>query len=299
MQALKLRHSLCSCASVPTTLAHPHSRRVIAATYGDGMSFEQPLPRSLSPSRLADFQACPRRYQHASIERIAQPASYASAKGRFVHYIFEHLMKFEPMERTIEAARSLVPPALNSVMTREVRDEIALDKTGEARLLQETDAIIETYFLMEDPRTVQSEGIEMRLGVTVDDTPLFGILDRLDRDEDGNLVIVDYKTGALPNRDYDSQTFANAELYAVLCEEKLQERPTKIRLMYVNHGTSIERPVSEVVIRARSQAATAAWQKIKHYYDEGKFPATPSRSSCRFCSFKEMCLSRGVPVVSH
>ena len=262
------------------------------------MAFEQPLPRSLSPSRLADFQACPRRYQHASIERIAQPASYASAKGRFVHYIFEHLMKLEPTDRTIEAARALIPSALSSVITREVREEIALDHAGEARLLQETDVIIEKYFLMEDPRTVKSEGIEMRLGVTVDDTPLFGILDRLDRDEDGNLVIVDYKTGALPNRDYDSQTFANAELYAVLCEEKLQERPKKIRLLYVNHGESIERPVSEVVIRARAKAASAAWQKIKHYYDAGDFPATPSRNSCRFCSFSELCRSQGVPVVT-
>ena len=51
------------------------------------MSFDQPLPTSLSPSRLADFQACPRKYQHASVERIPQPASYASAKGRFVQKV--------------------------------------------------------------------------------------------------------------------------------------------------------------------------------------------------------------------
>ena len=53
------------------------------------MAFEQPLPKSLSPSRLADFQTCPRRYQHASVERIPQPASYATAKGRFVRHLLE------------------------------------------------------------------------------------------------------------------------------------------------------------------------------------------------------------------
>jgi putative RecB family exonuclease len=260
------------------------------------MAFEQPLPKSLSPSRLADFQSCPRRYQHASVERLPQPASYASAKGRFVHYIFEHLMRLDAPERTVQAARNLIEPAMETILTPEVREEIHLDAASEARLLAETDVIIERYFTMEDPRTIISEGIEMRVGVTVNDTPLFGILDRLDRDPDGSLVIVDYKTGSLPNRNYDSQTFANAELYAVLCEEQLGERPAKVRLLYVGHGEAIERPISEVVIKARAAAATNAWLKIKRYYDDGDFPATPSKNACRFCSFQDLCRSQGVPV---
>lgn len=272
----------------------PWSVRALA--YGEPMAFKKPLPKSLSPSRLADFQACPRRYQHASVERLPQPASYASAKGRFVHYIFEHLFHCVPAERTIEAARGFVAPALESVMSADVRVDIAMDDVLEARLLAETDLMIERYFTMEDPRTITTEGVEMRVGVTIGETPLFGILDRLDRDDEGNLVIVDYKTGSLPNRNYDAQTFANSELYAVLCEEKLHERPTKIRLLYVSQGETIERPVSEVVIRARATAATSAWEKINRYYDQGDFPATPSKNACRFCSFTELCRSQGVPV---
>ena len=164
------------------------------------------------------------------------------------------------------------------------------------RLLAETEEIITKYFEMEDPRAINSEGIELRLGVTVNDAPLFGILDRLDRDPDGSLVIVDYKTGGLPNRNYDSQTFANSELYAVLCQEKLGERPAKIRLLYVAQGETIERNVTEVVIKARASAASGAWERIKRYYDDGDFPATPSSNTCRFCAYKDLCRSEGVPV---
>ena len=260
------------------------------------MPFDQPLPKSLSPSRLADFQTCPRRYQHASVERIPQPASYATAKGRFVHFIFEQLFMLPAPERTVNAARGFIAAASDNVLTPEVRAEIGLDDAREAQLLAETQVIIERYFIMEDPRTVTSEGIEMRVGVTIDDTPLFGILDRLDRDEGGNLVIVDYKTGSLPNRNYDSQTFANAELYAALCQEKLGELPTKIRLLYVSQGETIERPVNEIVIKARANAATGAWKKIQRYYADGDFPATPSKNACRFCSFTDLCRSQGVPV---
>ena len=260
------------------------------------MAFEQPLPKSLSPSRLSDFQACPRRYLHASVERIPQPASYATAKGRFVHYVFEQLFLSDNDQRTIEMAREYVGPAQIEILTDDVRADIGLDDAMLAKLLHETDAIIVRYFDMEDPKTVTSEGVELRLGVEVNGTPLYGILDRLDRDADGTLTIVDYKTGALPNRNYDSSTFANTELYAALCEAKLGERPSTIRLMYVTHGQAIERHVTDVVVRARANAAAGAWAKINRYYEDGDFPATPSSNACRFCSYKDLCRSQGVPV---
>ncbi len=262
------------------------------------MSFEQPLPKSLSPSRLADFQACPRRYQYASVERLPQPASYASAKGRFVHYVFEQLFLLDAPERTIERARDFVEPAVEVILTEDVRAEIALDDAMLAKLLVEAESIIATYFEMEDPSQVTSEGVELRLGVTIDGAPLFGILDRLDRNADGSLTIVDYKTGGLPNRNYDSQTFANAELYAALCAAKLGEQPASIRLLYVAKGEAIERPVTDVVVQARSRSAANAWERINRYYDDGEFPATPSLNTCRFCSFKTVCKSSGVPVPS-
>ena len=260
------------------------------------MPFEQSLPKSLSPSRLADFKACPRRYQHASIERISQPATYATAKGRFAHYVFEHLFLLPSEERTVEQARVLVDPAIDAILTDAVRMEIAMDSAMFERLIDETQDIITKYFEMEDPREVNAEGVELRLGVSIDDAPLFGILDRLDRDEAGNLVIVDYKTGGLPNRNYDALTFANTELYAALCREKLGETPTKIRLLYVAQGETIERPVTDVVIRARTTSAVDAWDKIKRYYADGDFPATPSTNTCRFCAYKDLCRADGVPV---
>jgi putative RecB family exonuclease len=260
------------------------------------MTFTQELPHSLSPSRLSDFQACPRRYQYASIERIPQPASYATAKGRFAHYVFEQLFLLPADERTIERARQFVPAAVEAILTEDVRRDIAMDDTMMSKLLAETERIITTYFDMEDPTTVNSEGVELRFGVTINGAPLFGILDRLDRDADGSLTIVDYKTGGLPNRNFDTQTFANAELYAALCQAELGETPAKIRLMYVAKGESIERNVTDVVVKARSHSASSAWAKINRFYDDGDFPATPSVHACRFCAFKDLCRANGVAV---
>ena len=213
-----------------------------------------------------------------------------------MHFVFEHLFELPEPERTVERAREMVLPATDAILTSEVREQIAMDEAMLARLLTETEAIITTYFEMEDPSTVHAEGVELRIDVDVEGAPIFGILDRLDRNGDGTLTIVDYKTGALPNRNYDSQTFANAELYAALCAAKLGEQPSSIRLMYVAQGQSIERTVTDVVVRAMGEAAANAWQRINRYYLDGEFPATPSSSTCRFCSFTTICRSSGVPV---
>jgi CRISPR/Cas system-associated exonuclease Cas4 (RecB family) len=66
--------------------------------------------------------------------------------------------------------------------------------------------------------------------------------------------------------------------------------------MYVAKGESIERNVTDVVVKARSHSAASAWEKINRFYDDGEFPATPSVNACRFCSYKDLCRANGVAV---
>ena len=48
------------------------------------------------------------------------------------------------------------------------------------------------------PRTITPIGLELRLEVEVGEPPLRGIIDRLELDADGELVVTDYKTGRAP-----------------------------------------------------------------------------------------------------
>ena len=60
--------------------------------------------------------------------------------------------------------------------------------------------LVHRYFELEDPTTVRPIGLELRLAATVGSVQLRGIIDRLELDEDGELVITDYKTGAVAGR---------------------------------------------------------------------------------------------------
>ncbi len=262
------------------------------------MAFTHELPRALSPSRLSDFQSCPRKYQYGSIERIPQPQTRATAKGRFAHFVFENLFKLASPERTLDAARSFVDGAREATFDEATRTDLNADDALLESMTGEVELIIDSYFAMEDPTKVTVEGIERPVRVTIDGAPLYGILDRLDRDPDGSLVIVDYKTGRAPRGQWAERAFANTELYAALvqADPEIGELPTKIRLLYVKEGIVHPKNVTPIVANARAAAATGAWKKITEFYERGEFTATPSLSACRFCAYKDRCKDSGVKV---
>jgi len=263
------------------------------------------LPRALSPSRLQDFQSCPRKYEYSAVRKLPQPASYASVKGRFVHAILERLLGLEPEQRTRDAANAFIPEAIEVTLTPEVRVDLAYDDALEATLLSDTATILDRYFVLEDPTTVvlyehnEAKALELPLKADVYGAPLYGILDRLDRDDEGNLIIVDYKTGSLPRGDYASSAFANAALYVALCEAELGVTPTSVRLLYVAAGETLERPSSAIFPQERARAAAAAWEDIKTAHAAGNFIPRPSASACRFCpaDYQALCRAEGVAVV--
>ncbi len=216
--------------------------------------------------------------------------------GRFVHFILESIFALPPHERVAERTGDFLELATTTILTDDVRADLGLTESQHQNFLREGEQIAKNYFAMEDATTRNVEGIEQRLNVEINGVPLVGILDRLDREDDGSLTIVDYKTGRAPNPNYLSSVFANTELYAAMCQEALQETPQRIRLFYVGAGEIVERPVTAVVVEARRKAAASAWSSITTYYADGHFPARPSTTTCRFCAYKNLCRDAGVAV---
>ena len=216
--------------------------------------------------------------------------------GRFVHYILEQIFKLDANERVAERTQHFIDDAVTQILTEDVCNDIGLTDTTQASFVREGESIAKNYFDMEDATSRTVIGIEQRLNVEIDGVPLVGILDRLDREADNSLTIVDYKTGRAPNPNYLSSVFASTELYAAMCAEALHETPERIRLFYVGANEIVERTVTPVVVQARRRAAATAWESINQYYENGLFPAKPSANTCRFCAYKSTCRENGINV---
>jgi putative RecB family exonuclease len=251
-----------------------------------------PVPTSLSPSRVSAFTSCPMQFRFSSIERLPEPPGVATTKGSVVHRALELLFVRPAAQRTPEALRSDLATALDEYSTHPEYVGLRLDEAAAADFAAECNDLVDKYFAMEDPTKVREIGLELWMEAPVGDLSLRGIIDRLELDDDGELVVTDYKTGRAPSGNYEQKSLAGVHFYSFLCEAVFGKRPAKIRLMYLKTGETIETVPSEQSVKFITTRTNAVWTAVERACVSGDFRPRSS-NLCGFCSFKQWCPAFG------
>ncbi len=256
-----------------------------------------PVPTSLSPSRVESFTNCPLAFRFSSIEKLPEPPSPHAVKGTLVHRALEILLGLPPDQRTAATAHACVEQA--AVELREHEDpaerELAMLELSEDELavfVADAHTLMDAYLTLEDPKAVAPMGLELRLEAQVGGLLMLGIIDRLEEDEDGQLVVTDYKTGRAPSIHYEQHRLGGVHFYAFLCEQALGRRPAVIRLMYLRDATIIEARPTERSARFLPKRTEAVWRAISRACETGEFKPRPSRL-CPSCAFQDWCPAFG------
>lgn len=251
-----------------------------------------PVPVSLSPSRVESFTSCPMAFRFASIQKLPEPPSIHTTKGSFVHRVLELLFTLPNDERTAGAAE---------VMFQRTCSEYAVDP--EFTLLHLSDAqidtfhrqaweLVEKYLRMEDPTAVRDIGLELRLEAPVGDLTLRGIIDRLELDADGQLVVTDYKTGRPPSQYHEQARMTGVHFYSFLCEAVLGQRPAAVRLMYLSSGETLTALPTEKSVKFITSRTEAVWKAVERACQTGDF--RPRQGPlCASCAFQPWCPAFG------
>jgi putative RecB family exonuclease len=251
-----------------------------------------PVPTSLSPSRVEAFTSCPMAFRFASIERLPESPSPHTTKGSLVHRVLELLFTRATALRTIDTARSCFDQAVDEYSIDPEFTMLNLDDDQRAAFVADAWSLVEAYFRMEDPTTIREIGIELRLEAQVGALALRGIIDRLELDSDGGLVVTDYKTGRAPGLKYEQGSLAGVHFYSFLCEEVLGQRPSAIRLMYLRTGETITALPSAQSVRFITTRTTAVWKAVERACTTGTF--LPRQGPlCNSCSFQQWCPAFG------
>lgn len=250
------------------------------------------VPTSLSPSRVEAFTSCPLAFRFASIERLPEPPTVHTAKGSLVHRALELLFTRAAHARHRDAAHESL-----AVASAELRDDpefelLALDTAAEAVFFDDAATLVDCYLSMEDPTTVREIGLELRLEAQVGDLALRGIIDRLELDDDGELVVTDYKTGRAPSPGFEAKRLGGVHFYSFLCEAVLGKRPSRIRLMYLRSGQVIETSPTEQSVRFLTTRTQAVWKAVARACQTDDFRPKPG-ALCSYCTFKPWCPAFG------
>jgi RecB family exonuclease len=224
-------------------------------------TMERPaMVSSLSPSSMATWRQCPKRFFFEKIMRIETETGEPAVCGSFVHRVLEHLMARPPEERTVDVARAIAgavwPDFTVDPDSRFAELDLGNEETRAFK--HRAWAGVTGYFCIEDPAAVEVVGTEQEVRAELDGAPVFGIIDRVDRGPDG-LVVTDYKSGKAPRWDDErEEKLGQLRTYAALLDANGQ-RVSELRLLFVS-PQRCEAAATEALARLLDAVPDAATQ---------------------------------------
>ena len=250
------------------------------------------LPSSLSPSKVASFKDCALAFKFAAIDRLPEPPSPWSTKGTLVHRALELLYCEPPEQRSLEVALARLARAHEELRDQPDLADLALEPDDEVAFFADAEQLVRRYFDLEDPTRVRPIGLELKLEANVGALTLRGIIDRLELDDDGELVVTDYKTGKVPGETFEQSRLGGVHFYAFLCKQVFGKLPARIQLLYLSEPVAIIAQPSEQSVRGLRQRTSAIWSAIERACEHDDFRPRPSRL-CDWCSFRDYCPAWG------
>jgi putative RecB family exonuclease len=248
----------------------------------------QPRLETLSPSRAGDFKTCPQLFKFRAIDKVPEPPSVYQARGTTAHLALQRLFDDAESERTPERLYDLFREAWTEVRGEEEFAELFANLDQEREWGIESMELLANYFSIEDPTSFEPEDRELDMLEDLDGMMIRGILDRIDRDSDGRLIITDYKTGKAPPERYALSSFFALKIYALLIRNRLGETPKEVRLLYLNGPTLYRLPIEDRHLDAMDGQLRALWAAIERAMATDRFPARRG-SLCNWCSYQEIC----------
>jgi putative RecB family exonuclease len=251
---------------------------------------------SLSPSRAADFKSCPLLYRFRCVDRLPERPSPAAARGTMVHAVLEALFDLPAAERTLDAARGLLPAAWERIRTEEpaVEDLFAGDPDGAefAEWMGSAAELLGNYFALEDPARLEPESREELIEVVVDGLRMRGYVDRLDVSPGGDIRVVDYKTGVTPREAFEAKALFQMKFYALVLWRTRGVVPRQLRLMYLADADTLSYAPEAAELERFERTVLAIWAAIQRAMQTGDFRPSPSRL-CDWCDHKALCPAFG------
>lgn len=187
------------------------------------------LPR-VTPSKLATWRDCPRRYRMAYLDRPTPPRGGAwahSTLGASVHNALRAYFELPVSRRTADAAAGLV--------VRHWKDDGFADAAQSATYRDRAARWVADYVATLDP-DLTPVGLERWVSAVCGRVVAEGRADRID-ERDGELVIVDYKTGRRVPTDADAGASQALALYALAAGTSMRMRCRRVELHHLPSGT--------------------------------------------------------------
>ena len=232
-----------------------------------------PILTSWSFSRYSSYKKCPLSFKLSALDKINEPKNAAMQRGADIHELAEKYLRGEITRLPVEL----------KAFSDEFKKIKALYKKKTSGTVVEDN----WSFTKDWDRTEWNNWTKCWLRVK---------LDAAHFEEDGVMIISDWKTGKLRKENH-AEYLEQLELYALsallLNPHLIEVRP---RLVYLDQGEIYPDP-SEPIVYAQKDVAKLkkTWEKrVKPMFSDRIF-APRANSLCRFCFYGQSGKAKGGP----
>ena len=247
----------------------------------------------LSPSRLNDYLACPRKFFYTKILGIEiEDADWDGANfGTAIHKMLENAVRIAKDSGEYPNKEEITEQFYKIFNTQKFMTPQSKEKF-EKRGMEVIEKFY-PYFSQFSPENV--EDIEFSFdGVEVDGEFIKGKIDRIVKNSDGTYSLYDYKTGNYTSEKKIAPGEEKEGYYNQLCfykyafEKMSGKKVSKVGIIYVeNHNHNVYKELCD-------EDMNYIENKIKEVYKDVKAmkfnPIKESRDGeCKFCAYKHLC----------
>ncbi len=238
----------------------------------------------ISYSAFDTYQNCSLKYKFQNIDKIKEPKSKEAVFGTLVHDTLKFIHTPALIAPKLEEALAHFSAGWNSdVFENELEERSAFSQGV---------AMIQDYYKKNDPSASIVVDLESRFAIEIGGVEnrhiISGIIDRIDKTEDG-YEIIDYKTTKkMPSQekvdnDLQLSVYLNAFLARYPKEIDRLDKVT-VSLYYLKHGVKL----SSTRTREQLESAKKMFLDVISLIEEGKFEpnVTPL---CDWCGYQKFC----------
>ncbi len=245
---------------------------------------------AISPSRAKDFQQCPLKFRYRVIDKLPEQKSLAMLRGTLVHSVLEYLFLVKPTQRTISAAQDLLLPRWEALLSEspEILESFT-DAETVTEFLASARPLLESYFRLENPQFIAPQSREQYVNAVLPTgIAVRGIVDRIDAAPNGDLRVVDYKTGKAPHPNYMQEAVFQMIFYATVLYYERGILPKRTQLVYLGDEKVLTYDPTAKDVTNLTQQITQIWSEIKARIMAKHFEAKKSKL-CNWCDFQKFC----------
>lgn len=234
----------------------------------------------ISYSALDTFQTCPLKYKYQNIDKLKEPKSKEAVFGTLVHSTLNFIH-----------TPSLLPPNVEQALdyfSKNWNSEIYEDELEERAAFSLGVSMIQKYYEKNNPSDANVVDLESRFQIELEDHLLSGIIDRIDKTNEG-YEIIDYKTTKkMPSQekvdnDLQLSVYLNAFLKRYPKEAENLDKIT-VSLYYLKHGVKL----SSTRTKEQLEKTNKLFLDIIAEIEKSSFPANVN-PLCDWCGFQNIC----------